>query len=533
MSVQPLTSTSSPTTVPTPRPRVRCIGTLALAYGITAVLGLQLAIASGNATAVWLPSGIALAAVLLGGPRMWPGITIGALVATASTGAPLVTMAGIAIGNTLAALCGWWLLTRAIAFRITLDRVRDVLALLVLGATTSTLVSATVGLASLVVGGLEATRLVWWTWWLGDSIGVLVAAPVILTWARSPRVASRPDRSASEGLALGLCVLAASLSVFAMPTPHYYLLFPPAIWAAMRFGARGASTVALGIFTVAAWRTALGDGPFVGDPLVPALLGSDTLVGVLSITGLLLAAATTERQRAEAQLRRTLDDLRQNEDALRQLTQHQATIREQEHARLGLDLHDNICQELVGTSILVASIRTRLGVLSPDVNDTFERVLRYVNELVEHLRLLAHELQPLQLRDLGLKESLQSLATGLASDDCQVTVTFETTIPRLNETCEIGVYRIAQEALANATRYANAQSITLRLRVDDAGLQLEIRDDGRGITSADHPASLGLTSMRERAIPLAGRLDVRSRPGAGTTVCLELPRSAIAPASAA
>ncbi len=517
--------------VPATPSRARWITAVALAYVVTALIGLQLAIASGNATAVWLPSGVALAAVLLRGPAIWPGIALGTLLATASTDAPVSTAAVIATGNTLAALAGGWLLARTDS--PILDRGRSVLAFVLLGAIASTLVSATCGVAALALGGLEATVLVWWTWWLGDCIGVLVAAPVILAWAQPPDPTVQPPRSTTEGAALGLCVLVVSLAVFTRATPHYYLLFPPAIWAALRFGTRGASMVALVIFVVAAWRTAAGDGPFIADPLVPALLGSQTLVGVLSVTGLFLAAATTQRQRAEAQVRQSVDELQRSEDALRQLTRRQTTIREQERTRLGLDLHDNICQEIVGTGIVVASIRARLGAISPDVAESFDRVQRYVNELVEHLRQLAHELQPLQLRELGLKESLQSLARGLTSDACRVTVTVETMLRRLDETYEIAVYRIAQEALANAVRHAKASAIELRLCIDGRGLHLEVEDDGRGFTTTIHLKSLGLSSMRERAIALGGHLDVRSTPGAGTTIRLELPHPRYASRSAA
>src|SRR5256885_1736020 len=157
-----------------PRPWRYLTGVLALAavYFAAAKLGLALAFVAEQVTVVWPPSGIALAALLLGGYRLWPGVAVGAFLANATAHEPPLVAAGIAAGNTLEAVLGAWLLRRLVGFGTSLERVKDVLALATLAAGASTTVSATVGVTSLCLGGLQpwaAFDSLWWTWWLGDA----------------------------------------------------------------------------------------------------------------------------------------------------------------------------------------------------------------------------------------------------------------------------------------------------------------------------------------------------------------------------
>jgi PAS domain S-box-containing protein len=235
----------------------------------------------------------------------------------------------------------------------------------------------------------------------------------------------------------------------------------------------------------------------------------------------------TERHIAEVALRDSLAELRRSEDKLRLLAQRQVTIREEERKRLGFDLHDDVCQELIGVGILVESLRRKLAPMPVEPAAEFDRVVGYLGEVVEHLRLLAHELRPLLLRDLGLDGSLRSLADGMSAATLQVVTDFPATIPRLDEEAEVTVYRIAQEALANAKRHASARRIVVALAATDSMLRLEVQDDGRGFDLAVRPAAaLGLVSMEERALALGGRFEIQSAPGRGTTVVLVCPLEA-------
>jgi len=233
----------------------------------------------------------------------------------------------------------------------------------------------------------------------------------------------------------------------------------------------------------------------------------------------------TERRAGEEKLRDSLDQLRRSEQKLRALAARQLVIREDERKRLGLDLHDDVCQELVGIGIHLESLRRRLGPMSTENAATFERVSRYLNALVEHLRLLARDLQPLPLRDYGLVDGLRSMVAGLSSETVSVSAVFPTEIPRLEESLEVAIYRFAQEAVINAVRHADASTIDLVVSVEGDMLGLEVRDDGCGFDRDQCQDALGLVSMEERVLALGGKFTLESTPGAGTTVGMTCPGS--------
>jgi PAS domain S-box-containing protein len=230
----------------------------------------------------------------------------------------------------------------------------------------------------------------------------------------------------------------------------------------------------------------------------------------------------TERKLAEEALRTSLAELRASEERLRLLSQRQVAIREEERKRIGFDLHDGVCQELIGVGILIASIRERLQPEAREAAAAIGRAVGYLNDVVEHLRVLARELRPMILHDLGLEASLGSLAAGLSTPERPVAVELGTPIPRLAEDVELAVYRIAQEALTNAVRHADARSIVVSVTAHNGHLRLAVSDDGRGFDPrARNPQALGLAGMQERATALGGHFSVASAPGAGTTVAVE------------
>jgi integral membrane sensor domain MASE1/serine phosphatase RsbU (regulator of sigma subunit) len=269
-------------------------------YG-AAKLGLSLAFAAPSVTAIWAPTGIALAAIILWGYRVWPGVALGALLANAWTGVPLYTVLGITAGNTLEALAGAYLLRELADFRASLDRVRDVLALAVLAGAVSTTVSATIGVTSLLVGNeISSSDLgsVWRTWWLGDMGGDLVVAPALLVAATHWPFKRAPGRL-PEAVALAAVVLGASAVVFSQSTPLTFLMFPPLVWAALRFWQPGAVGAILLLASVAIPVTENDAGPFSGHPPDDRLLLAQVFLGIASLTALVLAAVITERRRAE------------------------------------------------------------------------------------------------------------------------------------------------------------------------------------------------------------------------------------------
>jgi len=216
-----------------------------------------------------------------------------------------------------------------------------------------------------------------------------------------------------------------------------------------------------------------------------------------------------------------ITERREAEERLRRLAQHLVTVREDERQRLGFDLHDGVCQELIGIGILVDAARARLGVIA---TPELAQVSAYLTRVGDHLRELARDLRPMLLRDLGLAGSLRALVEGLSTPALAIATDLPDDLPRLDEDLEIGLYRIAQEALVNAVRHARARHVVLTLTIDADGVHLRVRDDGRGFAlDRAAPGGLGIASMEQRALALRGALRIESAPGAGTTVRLDCP----------
>jgi PAS domain S-box-containing protein len=290
---------------------------LATIYYGAAKLGLTMAIVAEQVTAVWPPTGIALAALFIFGYRVWPAITLGAFLANATANEPLAAAAGVALGNTLQALLATWLLRRLVKFESALDQVKDALGLVVLAAGLSTMASATIGVTSLCLGGLTpwtAYPAVWRVWWLGDAMGVLVVAPLLLTWVGWRPILLRPRRVAEVGILL-VALVAVSLFVFVgrsaiIPSdPLAYTVFPFAIWAALRFGQPGATLATCVASITAIWGTVNGFGPFAASTNHESLISLQMFMGVVASTTLVLAAVTTERERAKEAARHSKDEL--------------------------------------------------------------------------------------------------------------------------------------------------------------------------------------------------------------------------------
>jgi PAS domain S-box-containing protein len=290
---------------------------LTAAYFGAAKVGLTMAVVAEQVTAVWPPTGIALAALLVCGYRTWPAITLGAFLANATANAPPGAAAAIALGNTLEALLGAWLLRRG-GFDHALGRAHDVFALVALAAGLSTAVSATVGATSLCLAGIKpwpAYAALWSVWWLGDAMGDLVVAPLLLTWAGWRRPPWRPRRVAEAGAlllglaAVSLLVFAGSTALFSFPA-LVYTVFPFAIWAALRFGQPAATLMTFVASSIAIGGTARGHGPFAFPATHENLILLLIFLGVVAVTTLVLAAVTAERERAKGALQESYDLLR-------------------------------------------------------------------------------------------------------------------------------------------------------------------------------------------------------------------------------
>jgi signal transduction histidine kinase len=294
----------------------RYLAALAVVVGVYYVvgrIGLELAYLDGAVAAMWPPAGFGLAVLFLYGIRLWPAIVVGDLL-LGDFSTPLGTVLAQTVGNTVAVVVAALLLRRLTAGRGGLERVADVVAF-VGCALVAALVSAAFGPPALRLGDvISADELgrVFRTWTLSDASGVLVVAPVMLTWA-TLRLRGIHRREAIEGgIALALLV---ALSVLPPQRDVPYIVFPVLLWSALRFGPRGASAAILVVCSITVWNSAQNDGPFVRESITDSLLATQLFIAIAALTSLLLAAVTAEREHAEASQRA----LAQEQAALRRV----------------------------------------------------------------------------------------------------------------------------------------------------------------------------------------------------------------------
>ena len=291
---------------------VRAVGFVAFVavYFVAGKLGLSLAFVNASATAVWPPTGLAIAALLLFGPQLIPGILVGALAVNLATSGDLPSSAGIAIGNTLEAILGSYLVQRWASGRNAFERPQNVLLFALFAATVAPAVSATIGVSTLAIRGLAEWSdfaPIWLTWWLGDANGALLVAPVVVLWV-AYRGAIRPEKLAEAGL-LAVGTVATALLIFGglQPAsvrhlPIAFLTFPVLVWAAFRFGPRAAATANLAIGGIAVWGTLNGFGPYALESQNESLLVLQAFMAVAAVTSLVLGAAVLDRSRAETRV---------------------------------------------------------------------------------------------------------------------------------------------------------------------------------------------------------------------------------------
>ncbi|MFD3919745.1 MASE1 domain-containing protein [Streptomyces sp. NPDC058595] len=295
------------------RPTALTILAVVALYYATARLGLLQQLVRGQVTPLWPPTGISVAALLLFGTRVWPGIALGALTVNVTIGPTAWSVLAIVVGNTLAPVCSYLLLNR-VRFHNDLDRLQDALALVFLGALGPMLISATIGSGTLFLSGALPGRDFWSTWsvwWTGDAMGVLVVTPFLLVirWARWPPGVG--PLVWVEAAALTACTLTVTyLATNSASSSLLFLVFPFLIWASFRFERAGAAPCALAVSTLAILASGRMTGPFEDHTLLTNMVTLQAFNGTVSLTALVLTAVVTERNRTHEEIERLCAQLR-------------------------------------------------------------------------------------------------------------------------------------------------------------------------------------------------------------------------------
>jgi len=513
---------------------------VALVYWAAARLSLNLALVHGQVTPIWPPTGIALVTFLTLGPRMWPAVALGAFAVNLPLGPSPFGAALIACGNTLAPLVSAELLRRA-GFRRQLDRMRDAIAIVVLGALIGMTISATIGSSVLTLSGavpMSSFATTWAVWWAGDAMGVLLVAPMLLSLIPRPGLRHLGWRRSIE-----LTVLLAGIGVvtyflFENKFRLEYLVLPVIAIAAWRFRLAGAAPAALIASLIAVWAAVNGVGPFTSETLLEKMVTLQAFNVSVSLASFLLASFADAHQ--------------QREEMSRRYQSAGLAIAAKTDA-IDVAAHELGPPVAVLTSYLAILSDGKLGPPPPKwrailnvMADKAWHVNRIMDELVEAARIEATA-QPADRVYLDLREAVQK-AIDRARPRVELTgARIATTlgpepVPVDGDARQIG--RILDNLINNSLTYA-ARPPRLKLDAVTKGNRavVHVIDNGVGMSHAERalvfqpfnrtkdPAfksvpgtGLGLYISHKLAEVNRGMLTLeRTEPGVGTCFALDLP----------
>jgi signal transduction histidine kinase len=479
------------------------VGLLAALYYGSAKLGYELGFSGPVAAIVWLPVGVGIAYLYLRGLVFWPGVLLGDLLANDYMRLPIGTALAQTVGNVLEVVLAAYLLRRAARSGYLLGRL-DGLVRLLPPLAVATMVSASVGtLASRIGGVIEwgAFLTVWRTWWLGDACGALVVVPLALAWWRPLIRLSRPRYA--EFVAMLVVTGTLTAIAFSAPKALEYLAFPGLIWAALRFGQRGA-TLALALVTgVAIWQTTNSSGPFHFHSITSTILSTQLFIAVATVSALCVAAIVSERARFATGLADSRTALLRAADG--------------ERRRIERDLHDGAQQRLVA---LLVRLRVAEEQLPQEPGRTAQVLADAETELgiaLEELRELSHGTHPTVLTDLGLATAIRSTAARASQRIHLVELPTEP----VGAAVETTAYYVFLEAVTNAQKHAPHAMVSVRVHASERALTIEVSDDGPG--GAEQSPGGGLEGLRDRVRAAGGTFHLRSSEQSGTSVAAVLP----------
>ncbi len=484
----------------------------------------------GGTHIVWFPGAVLLGALLVSPPCRWPWLTASALAGLIGACVGLFRLPVLDTCMVLVAAMALvppaaWLLLQV---RGDAPLLQDFGKLTAFGAIA--IVALPAGSATLI--GLVAPYTVfpgvilsdWLNVALAHSLGYVLYVPAWIS-VRSSDAAVRHSGPLSVvfllGMAASIALLGAVWYAFGDRPgllPLLCLAPAPILTAAcLRAQMAGSAAAMFVIVVMAAHLSVDRHGPFVSDSLQSTTLGVQLWTLGATFCALVVSAIVEQRHASQ----RALDLARID---MRELAGHLIATQEQERARLARDIHDDINQRLAATSIGLSALRRRLP---PPASTDVDTLQNQVIELSEDLRLMSHQLHPGWLSHAGLREALQALcASPRHASEPDVSLSVPPEVAALPGEVALCFYRVAQEALRNALRHAEASRVDIAVAVSDRQAVLRIADDGQGFDPDElrfHRSGIGLISMSERAKLLGGSFDLRSAPGKGVELCIRIP----------
>ncbi|HSE42663.1 MAG TPA: MASE1 domain-containing protein [Acidobacteriota bacterium] len=475
-------------------------------YYLAARVGLTLGFRETNASPVWPPTGIAFAALFLFGYKIWPGVFIGAFLANYSTGLSALVSFPIAIGNTLEAVAGLFLFKQITNDRSIFNGVRGTIAFLIPVSMVGTMISATIGTISVVSGGYSSgapVHYVWWTWWLGDTVGSIVVAPLILSIA-SFSLKEWSSKTLTTFAILSVSALTTSLLIFGpwIRQGHILLYSTLAliVISAFHLPGFGVTFLAALISMIAVWGTTSGFGPFVLTGLNESLLFLQIYVGTIASTGLVLCAAVNERRKA-------LQDLVASE--------HSASIIAAEKTLLLRELNHRVKNNL---QIIISLLNMHEHSLeTPESKNIFKECVERVIAISNIHQALFGPSQP---DNVDLSKYLPLLAENLINmyrtnnNEVQIQIIADSISIDHEKAMPLGM--ILNELMVNSLKHAFRSEeqgmIRLNLKRVDSKLLLAYSDNGTGVSGQQQKSeglSVGMQIMNLLVRQLSGTIQVR------------------------
>ncbi len=284
-------------------------------YAITCKLGHTYAILNPVVPAVSPAAGVALSVFLIYGRRIWPAIALGAFLANVTTTGAVLSSAGMALGSSIEGYLAALLTERFANGVNAFDRAGDILNFTIVGPLISTMVAATIGVASICLNGQaawSAFRAMWLTWWVGDMVGMLIVTPLVTLWSYSRRWRWK-FWQVVEGVLLLIGLVLFGFAVFGGMLPaqieHYpfeIINIPIIIWAALRFDQREIATGTFVLSGIAVWGTLQGYGPFSRGSQNDSLLLVQVFAGITALMAIVAGAVVSERRKLTQELEEAL-----------------------------------------------------------------------------------------------------------------------------------------------------------------------------------------------------------------------------------
>jgi signal transduction histidine kinase len=471
----------------------------------------------------WPPNVVLFCALLLSSERRWWVFIAAAfpahVVAELGVGMPAAQLLVAFVTNCMVAVLNAFALRRLLNGPPWLADLRKASVFILITAGIGPAVSAFGGAFVQILGGGAFTRYwqFWIDWYFANVLTSLTLGALFLAWldAHPKALAEVPRHRMIEAALIAValvvvCAIALDLSASMVARGFLpallYSPLPLVLWAALRFGTKGASSAILVVTVVVMWRTLKGQSPFLSDDPETNVLALQLFLVGLAIPLLLLGAA--------------IEELRQAESTTRQLAGAVLRAQDEERRRIARELHDSTGQNLIAASMLVDRLRKAAPTSAPATVDQLEQT---IHQMIDEVRTVSYVLHPPLLDEAGLEDALRVYLEGL----CQrvaLTIHFDVAsdIGRLPADVELALFRVVQEAVTNVSRHSSGTTARIRLCRGTVrgkrGVILTVEDAGKARSAFDRvstataditpPNGVGLASMRERLSQIGGSLDV-------------------------